>query len=70
MPWVSPALRQHRESRALVVITTVLQLGLVVAVWLLALVPAAIAALTVLLVKLIRRALGFAPAPPPFEDGH
>lgn len=39
---------EHPESPTLVVATTVLQLSLVVVVWLLALVPAAIAALTVL----------------------
>ena len=70
MPSVSPALRERRESPTLVVVTTALQLGLVVVVWLLALIPAALVALTVLAVKLIRRALGYAPpAPPPFEDG-
>lgn len=58
MPWLSPALREHRESPTLVVLTTALQLGLVVLVWLVALVPAALVALTMLLVKAIRRALG------------
>lgn len=71
MPWVSPALREPRESRTLVVVTPALQLGLVVLVWLLALVPAACVALTVLVVQLIRRALGHPPeAPPPYDDGH
>lgn len=70
MPWVSLALRQQRESRALVVVTTILQLGLVVVVWLLALVPAAIAALTVLIYKLVRRAFGVVPQPGPYDDGH
>lgn len=61
---VSEALNEHRESRVLVVLTTALQLGLVVAVWLLALVPAALAALTVLGVKGVRRLLrGRPPAP-------
>ena len=68
MPWVSPALREHRESRPLVIATTMLQLGLVVLVWLLALVPAAVAALAVLFVKVVRRALGYALPPPPFDD--
>jgi flagellar biosynthesis protein FliP len=70
MPWLSPALRERRESPTLVVVTTALQLGLVVLVWLLALVPAALVALTVLVVKLIRRALGIAADPTPYDDGH
>lgn len=71
MPWLNPALRERRESPALVVVTSALQLALVVVVWLLALVPAALLALTVLMVKLIRRALGFAAdPPPPYDDGH
>jgi hypothetical protein len=71
MPWLSPALRDDRESPALTAVTSALQLGLVVLVWLLALIPAALAAVTVLAVKLIRRALGYAPPPPPpFDDGH
>lgn len=48
---VNRALDQRPESPSLVVATTILQLGLVVIVWLLALVPAALAALTLLLVK-------------------
>jgi len=48
---------QRRESPTLVVLTTALQLGLVVLVWVLALIPAALAALTILTVKLVRRAL-------------
>lgn len=48
---VNRALDQRPESPSLVVVTTILQLGLVVMVWLLALVPAALAALTLLLVK-------------------
>lgn len=70
MPWLSPALRQHRESRTLVVVTTILQLGLVVLVWLLALVPAAIAAVAVLIYKTARRAFGALPQPGPYDDGH
>jgi hypothetical protein len=50
--------KHRRESPALVVLTTILQLGLVVIVWLLALVPAALAALGVLTYKTIRRAFG------------
>jgi hypothetical protein len=53
---VTPAPAQRPESPTLVVVTTVLQLGLVVVVWLLALIPAAIAALAVLTFKLIRAA--------------
>lgn len=44
----------RRESPALVVVTTSLQLALVVVVWLLALAPAAIAALTILTIKTVR----------------
>ncbi len=55
---------QRPESRTLVVFTTVLQLGLVVTVWLLALLPAAIAALTVLTYKTLRKLFGAAPPPP------
>jgi hypothetical protein len=69
MPWLSPALREQRESPTLVVLTTVLQLGLVVIVWLLALVPAALAALTVLIVTAISRALGLSAETSPYEDG-
>lgn len=69
MPWVSPPLRDPRESPTLVVLTTVLQLGLVVAVWLVALIPAAVAAVTFMGVKALRRALGDAAPPPPFDDG-
>jgi len=47
---------ERPESPTLVVVTTVLQLSLVVVVWLLALIPAAIAALTVLAFKLVRAA--------------
>jgi hypothetical protein len=52
-----------------VVVTTALQLGLVVLVWLLALVPAALAAFTVLTVKAVRAALrGPAGSSPPMEE--
>lgn len=47
---------EHPESPTLVVVTTVLQLSLVIVVWLLALIPAAIAAMTVLTFKLVRAA--------------
>jgi hypothetical protein len=50
------ALDQRRESPALVVATTILQLALVVIVWLVALIPAAIAALTIMTVKMVRGA--------------
>ena len=50
------ALSEERESPALVVATTSLQLALVVLVWLLAIVPAAIAALTVMTIKILRGA--------------
>jgi hypothetical protein len=52
------------ESPTLVVVTTALQLGLVVLVWLLALIPAAVAALVVLTYKMVRRLLGVRPPPP------
>ncbi len=69
MPWLSPALRGRPESPTLVVVTTALQLGLVVLVWLLALVPAALAAFTVLTVKAVRAALrGPAGSSPPMEE--
>ncbi|NQE63812.1 hypothetical protein [Caulobacter sp. RHG1] len=47
---------ERRESPTLVVLTTSLQLALVVLVWLLALIPAALAALTVLTIKTVRAA--------------
>lgn len=50
------ALDHRPESPTLVILTTALQLGLVVVVWLLALVPAVLAALTLLALKAIRRA--------------
>lgn len=61
---------EGRESPALVVITTSLQLALVVLVWLLALAPAAMAALTLLTIKTVRA--GFrkvTAAKPPAEGG-
>jgi len=70
MPQLSPALRERPESPTLVVVTTALQLGLVVLVWLLALAPAAIVALTVLTVNTVRRALGIAADPVPYGDGY
>jgi hypothetical protein len=51
------------ESPTLVVVTTALQLALIVVVWLLALIPAAIAALAVLTYKGIRRLFGARPPP-------
>lgn len=55
---VNRALDQRPESSSLVIITTALQLALVVLVWLLALVPAALAALTLLALKSAREAFG------------
>lgn len=54
---VTPAPAERPESPTFVVVTTALQLSLVVVVWLLALIPAAIAALTVLTFKTVRGAL-------------
>ena len=48
---VSQALEERKETPALVVVTTAFQLALVVLVWLLALVPAAVAALTMFAIK-------------------
>lgn len=59
MSRLSPALSPRRESPTLVVVTTALQLGLVVLGWLLALAPAALAALSLMTFKAIRRT--FAP---------
>ncbi|MCY1646843.1 hypothetical protein OVA11_07135 [Caulobacter sp. SL161] len=53
---VGRALDQRPESPSLVIATTILQLGLVVVVWLVALVPAALAALTMLAVTSARGA--------------
>ncbi|ATC32898.1 hypothetical protein CA606_11470 [Caulobacter vibrioides] len=55
---VNRALDQRPESSSLVIVTTALQLALVVLVWLLALVPAALAALTLLALKSARGAFG------------
>lgn len=70
MPWLRLALREQRESPTLLVLTTVLQLGLVVLVWLLVLLPAALVALTMLIVTAVRRALGLSAEIAPYEDGH
>lgn len=59
---VTRAPAESPESPPLVVLVTALQLGLVVVVWLLALIPAAIAALTVLVFKTVRGALRKTPA--------
>jgi hypothetical protein len=53
---VSQTFEERKESPTLVVVTTAFQLALVVLVWLLALVPAAVAALTMLTIKTISRA--------------
>lgn len=55
---VSRSLDRRFESPTLVVATTGLKLALVVLVWLVALFPAALAALTLLAVTSARRALG------------
>lgn len=60
---------QRPESKTLVVFTTVLQLGLVMLVWLLALLPAMIAALAVLTYKTVRRLLGGAPSASNAREG-
>ncbi len=61
---------ERRESPTLVVLTTILQLALVVLVWLLALVPAALAALTVLTIKSVRTGFRKVSAvKPPAEGG-
>ena len=59
MPAAQLALHQNdrSESKTLVVLISVLQLALVVLVWLLALVPAALLALGVLTVKAARATL-------------
>ena len=53
--------RDRQESKALVVAISALQLGLVVLVWLLAIVPAALLALGALLFKSLRPARAAAP---------
>lgn len=66
---LSRALDERKESPTLVVVTSALQLALVVLVWLLVLIPAAIAALTVLTVKTARAALSRpAVSSPPIEE--
>jgi len=57
------ALDQRPESKTLVVLVTGLQLALVVLVWLAALIPAAIAALTILTIKIVRGAFRRRPRP-------
>jgi len=52
-----------------VVLTSALQLALVVLVWLIALLPAAIAALTVLVVKTVRAAFRKVAATQPSAEG-
>ena len=54
MPWLSPALRDDRESPALTAVTSALQLGLVVLVWLLALVPVALMALGAMAINALK----------------
>ncbi|WP_297512836.1 hypothetical protein [uncultured Caulobacter sp.] len=54
---MSRAFQHAGESRGLVVVTTAAQLALVVVVWLLALIPAALAALALLGVGAVRRRL-------------
>lgn len=66
---VSRALDERKESPTLVVVTSALQLALVVLVWLLVLIPAAIAALTILTVKTVRALLRRpAESSPPIEE--
>ncbi len=66
---VSRALDERKESSTLVVLTSALQLALVVLVWLLVLIPAALAALTILTVKTVRAALRRpAVSSPPVEE--
>jgi hypothetical protein len=61
---------EGRESPTLVVVTTALQLALVVVVWLLALAPAAVAALTVLTIKTLRATFRkVTNAKPPLQGG-
>lgn len=56
--------RSHRkESKPLVVVISVLQLGLVVLVWLLALVPVALMALVATVISALKPAPAKAPTP-------
>jgi len=56
--------RGHRkESKALVVVTSVLQLALVVLVWLLALVPVAMMALVATMISALKPTPAKAPTP-------
>ena len=66
---VTRALDERKESSTLVVVTSALQLALVVVVWLVVLIPAAIAALTILTVKTVRAAFRRpAVSSPPVEE--
>ncbi|WP_291871561.1 hypothetical protein [Caulobacter sp.] len=63
MPWRSFSSRRWRpENRALVVVVTALQLLLIIVVWLLAIVPAGLLALTAMAVRTIKG--GAAPGGP------
>jgi hypothetical protein len=53
----------HKESKALVVATSVLQLALVVLVWLLALVPVALMALVATVIGALKPVAAKAPTP-------
>jgi hypothetical protein len=56
--------REHRkESKALVVATSALQLALIVLVWLLALVPVAVMALVAMVIGALKSADAKAPTP-------
>jgi hypothetical protein len=64
---MSPSTQVHgprKESTTLIVLATALQLGLVAAVWLLALAPAFLAAMIALTLKTLRRLFGHTPPPP------
>jgi hypothetical protein len=59
--------QERQESKALVVAISVLQLSLVVVVWLLAIVPAALLALGALLFKSLRGVFRVAAPPSPLK---
>jgi hypothetical protein len=59
--------QERQESKALVVAISALQLGLVVLVWLLAIVPAALLALGALLFKSLRGVFRVAAPPSPLK---
>jgi hypothetical protein len=59
--------QERQESKALVVAISALQLGLVVLVWLLAIVPVALLALGALLFKSLRGAFRVAASPSPLQ---